>query len=50
MSIASDEAAAWAAYDDNGTADAADWESFAAAGDTYDEDDDIEDALGIGSY
>ena len=55
ISIASDEAAAWAAYgarddDDDGTADAADWEAFAAAGNTYDEDDDIEDALGIGSY
>ena len=54
--IAADEAAAWAAYgagndaDDDGMADAADWEAFAAASDAYDEDDDIEDALGIGSY
>ena len=54
--IAVDEAAAWAAYgagddaDEDGMADAADWETFAAASDAYDEDDDIEDALGIGSY
>mmetsp|Transcript_10722 Transcript_10722/g.30155 ORF Transcript_10722/g.30155 Transcript_10722/m.30155 type:complete len:363 (+) Transcript_10722:359-1447(+) len=53
--IAADEAAAWAAYgagddDDDGMADVADWEAFAAAGDAHDEDDDIEDALGIGSY
>ena len=55
--IAADEAAAWAAYgagddaDEDGVADAADdWEAFAAASDAYDEDDDIEDALGIGSY
>ena len=54
--IAADEAAAWAAYgagddaDEDGVADAADWEAFAAASDEYDEDDDIEDALGIGSY
>jgi len=60
--IAADEAAAWAAYgagdddeddyhnDDDGMAGAADWEAFAAASNAYDEDDDIEDALGIGSY
>ena len=50
--ISADEAAAWAAYgagDDDAEVD--DWAAFAAGNDnTYDEDDDIEDALGIGSY
>lgn len=48
--ISADEAAAWAAYG-AGDDDAADWATFAAGDDDrYDEDDDIEDALGIGSY
>lgn len=60
--ISEDEAAAWAAYgagdDDDADSsgamsddDAADWAAFAAGGDDFrDEDDDIEDALGISTY
>mmetsp|Transcript_3297 Transcript_3297/g.7229 ORF Transcript_3297/g.7229 Transcript_3297/m.7229 type:complete len:398 (+) Transcript_3297:49-1242(+) len=50
--ISADEAAAWAAYGASDDDDVADWAAFAAGDDSsaYDEDDDIEDALGIGSY
>ena len=59
VSDGNDEAAAWGAYDaeDADAGDwaapndgADDWAAFAIGEEGYDEDDDIEDALGIGSY
>ena len=59
VSDGNDEAAAWGVYDaeDADAGDwaapndgADDWAAFAIGEEGYDEDDDIEDALGIGSY